>query len=140
MIIRPYHLSDRESLVRLWHDCGLVFAHNDPYRDIDRKLAVNPDWLLIGELNGNVIASCMVGYDGHRGWLNYLACAPKHRQNGFARKIVTHAEKILKDAGCPKINIQIRTSNQQIIDFYRQLGFSTDNVVSMGKHLEIDES
>lgn len=138
MIIRPYHVSDRESLVTLWQNCGLVVAHNNPYRDIDRKLAINPDWLLVGELDGEIITSCMVGYDGHRGWLNYLACAPEHRNNGFARQMVAQAEKILGDVGCPKINIQIRTSNQQVIDFYRQLGFSTDDIVSMGKRLEHD--
>ena len=139
MIIRPYHRSDKNSLVALWQNCGLVVAHNDPHRDIDRKLAINPDWLLIGELDGMVIASCMVGYDGHRGWLNYLACAPEYRKNGYARQIVVHAENILRKAGCPKINIQIRTDNQQVIDFYHQLGFRKDEVVSMGKRLEHDE-
>lgn len=139
MIIRPFLDNDRDSLVALWQECDLVVAHNDPHKDIDRKLAETPDWLLVGEIEGKIIASCMVGYDGHRGWLNYLACDPEHQKNGYARKIVAYAENILRKAGCPKINIQIRTNNQQVIDFYRQLGFTKDEVVSMGKRLVYDE-
>lgn len=138
MIIRPYHVSDRERLVALWRNCGLVVAHNNPHRDIDRKLAVDPLRLLVGELDDEIIVSCMVGYDGHRGWLNYLACAPAHRKNGFARQMVAHAEQLLRDAGCPKINVQIRSNNRQVIDFYRELGFNADDVLNVGKRLEHD--
>ena len=76
MTIRAYRSADQEQVIQLWVDCGLVVAHNNPARDIQRKLAVDPEGFLVGELDGRVVASCMVGYEGHRGWINYLAVAP----------------------------------------------------------------
>jgi ribosomal protein S18 acetylase RimI-like enzyme len=76
---------------------------------------------------------------GHRGWLNYLAVAPEHRRQGLARAIVSEAERLLKEAGCPKINLQVRTSNAEVIEFYRRLGYAVDEVVSLGKRLEPDD-
>ena len=72
MIIRPYQNSDKASVIQLWTDCGLTTPHNDPNRDIDLKLAVNPEWFLIGEIDHEIVASCMAGYEGHRGWINYF--------------------------------------------------------------------
>ncbi|HQT26951.1 MAG TPA: GNAT family N-acetyltransferase, partial [Burkholderiales bacterium] len=77
--------------------------------------------------------------EGHRGWLNYLAVDPGHRRQGHARSMIEEAEKLLKEAGCPKISLQIRASNQGVVDFYRHLGYSVDDVVSMGKRLEHDD-
>ncbi|EDY81613.1 acetyltransferase, GNAT family [Verrucomicrobiia bacterium DG1235] len=109
--------------------------HNNPDRDIQRKLAVTPDWLLVGFLESQLIASCMIGYDGHRGWINYLAVAPAHQRKGYAHQIMTHAESLLKAAGCPKLNLQIRSNNQQVIAFYQKLGYTADPVTSLGKRL-----
>ena len=81
----------------------------------------------------------MAGYEGHRGWLNYLAVDPKHQQHGLARAIVMEAERLLRKAGCPKINLHIRTSNYGVVEFYQRLGYSMDDVVSMGKRLEHDD-
>jgi len=117
----------------------LVVPHNNPFRDIERKLRVNPEWFLVGELEGKVIASCMIGYDGHRGWINYLAVSPLLQKKGYGREIMKRAEKILIDAGCPKVNLQIRTTNQKAIEFYKSIGFKIDDVMSMGKRLEPDE-
>lgn len=138
MHIRPYHPTDKDSVIALWHACGLIRAWNDPDKDIQRKLQVQPDMFLIGVLEGSVIASVMAGYDGHRGWLNYLAVAPEHQRCGHAANIVAEAEHLSYAAGCPKINLQIRSSNQAVIDFYRRIGYSGDDVVSMGKRLEHD--
>jgi ribosomal protein S18 acetylase RimI-like enzyme len=126
-------------VIQLWRDCGLVVPHNNPFRDIERKLRVNPEWFLLGELEGKVIASCMIGYDGHRGWINYLAVSPLLQKKGYGREIMKRAEKILIDAGCPKVNLQIRTTNQKAIEFYKSIGFKIDDVMSMGKRLEPDE-
>ncbi len=81
----------------------------------------------------------MAGYEGHRGWLNYLAVDPEYQRQGLARSMVTEAERLLREAGCPKINLQVRASNQGVVEFYRRLGYSTDDVVSMGKRLERDD-
>ena len=106
--------------------------------DIERKLRVRPEWFLVGILDGEIVATVMAGYEGHRGWLSYLAVTPEFQRRGFARTIVVEAERLLLEAGCPKINLQIRTSNHGVIEFYRRLGYSVDDVVSMGKRLEHD--
>jgi len=139
MHIRPFQTGDQEAVVSLWRQCDLVRPWNDPGKDIRRKLQVRSEWFLVGELNRKIIACVMVGYEGHRGWLNYLAVAPEHRRCGYARAIVAEAERLLRQAGCPKINLQIRTSNHGVLEFYRKLGYSVDDVVSMGKRLEHDE-
>ena len=139
MQIRPYQPQDENAVVALWKQCDLIRAWNDPRKDIQRKLAVRPDLFLVGVLHGEIIACVMAGYEGHRGWLNYLAVAPQHRRHGYARALVTEAERLLRGAGCPKINLQIRTSNGDVIEFYRRLGYSVDDVVSMGKRLERDD-
>jgi len=138
MHIRPFQLSDQEAVVSLWRRSDLVRPWNDPAKDIQRKLVVRPDLFLVGELDGEIIASVMAGYEGHRGWLNYLAVAPEHQRRGYARAIVEEAERLLRQAGCPKINLQVRTSNRGVIEFYRRVGYSVDEVVSMGKRLEHD--
>lgn len=138
MHIRPYQPTDKASVIALWQRCGLIRAWNDPEKDIQRKLRVRPDMFLVGVVDGSVIASVMAGYEGHRGWLNYLAVAPEHQRRGHAVKIIAEAELLLRAAGCPKINLQIRSSNHGVIEFYRRLGYSVDDVVSMGKRLEHD--
>jgi ribosomal protein S18 acetylase RimI-like enzyme len=93
----------------------------------------------VGVLDGQIIATVMAGYEGHRGWLNYLGVDPKFQRHGFARAIVQEAERLLREAGCPKINLQVRTSNKDVIEFYRRVGYSIDDVTSMGKRLEQDD-
>jgi ribosomal protein S18 acetylase RimI-like enzyme len=139
MQIRAFQSEDEEAVVSLWRRCDLVRPWNDPHKDIRRKLEVKPGWFLVGMLDRRIVACVMAGYEGHRGWLNYLAVEPEHQRHGLARAIVTEAERLLREAGCPKINLQIRTSNQGIIEFYRRLGYATDDVVSMGKRLEHDD-
>ena len=139
-IIRQYHAGDREDVIKLWSQCGLIAPQNNPKRDIERKLKVNPGWFLVGRLDDEIIATCMVGYEGHRGWINYLAIAPQYRRQSFATQMMQEAEGILKDAGCPKINLQVRSSNKSVIAFYKAIGFKKDDVVSMGKRLEPDDT
>ena len=136
--IRPFQSADEKAVVALWRQCDLVRPWNDPHKDIARKLRVQPDLFLVGVLDGRIVASVMAGYEGHRGWLNYLAVAPEFQRRGLARALVTEAERLLREAGCPKINLQVRTSNTGVIEFYCRLGYSVDNVVSMGKRLEQD--
>ncbi len=138
MKIRPYQSGDEKKVIQLWIDCGLVVPQNNPLRDIERKLKVNPEWFLVGEFNGEIIASCMAGYDGHRGWINYLAVSKPFQRKGHAKKILKKAEKLLIEAGCPKVNLQIRTTNQKTIEFYKHTGYKDDDVVSMGKRFERD--
>ena len=120
-------------------NCGLIVAQNNPRRDSERKLTVPPERFLVGEQNGEIVATCMAVYEGHLGWINYLAVSPKWQHKGLANKVMSHAEKLLTGLGCPKINRQVRSSDTKMIDFYKSLGFSDDNVLSMGKRLEDDK-
>ena len=137
--IRPFQTADEAAVIQLWKDCALVKAWNDPAKDIQRKLAVQPHMFLVGCTDDRVIATVMAGYEGHRGWINYLAVHPDTRRMGLGRQMMAAAEKYLRDAGCPKINLQVRTSNCHVIAFYKAIGFKSDDVVSLGKRLENDD-
>lgn len=136
--IRPFQPADADRVVALWKACGLFRSWNDPHKDIARKLRVNPEWFLVAEHGGRVVASVMVGYEGHRGWINYLAVEPAFQRRGTGRALMTEAERVLRAAGCPKISLQVRRTNPEVIAFYEKLGFAQDDVVSLGKRLEHD--
>jgi ribosomal protein S18 acetylase RimI-like enzyme len=138
MHIRPFRPAGEAAVIALWEICGLVVPQNNPAADIARKLRVNPEWFLVGEVDGTVVATCMAGYEGHRGWINYLAVYPDYRRQGLAREMMEHAERLLREAGCPKINLLVRKTNTAVIAFYEELGFSVDEVVSLGKRLQQD--
>ena len=93
---------------------------------------------LVGELDGTVMASAMFGYDGHRGWLNYLAVSPEHRGRRYGAQLMAHGEAFLRDMGCPKLNLQVRKGNAEVLKFYAKLGYGDDEVVSLGKRLISD--
>lgn len=138
MDIRPFITTDRTAVIELWHRCGLTRPWNDPAKDIDRKLDVQAEMFLVGSVDGRLVGSVMAGYDGHRGWINYLAVCPSVRDRGYGRKLMEHVENLLYDRGCPKINLQIRTGNEAAAAFYRRMGYDLDDVVSMGKRLHPD--
>ena len=108
---------------------------NDPLADIQRKLDDSPELFLVGTLDSQLIATVMAGYEGHRGCINYLAVAPHLQKHGYGRQLMAHVERLLRERGCPKVNLLVRTTNQSVIAFYERLGFSCDEVVSMGKRL-----
>jgi ribosomal protein S18 acetylase RimI-like enzyme len=141
MKIRPYESGDESAVIALWSECGLTRAWNDPKKDIARKLTVQPEWFLVGvddatgEGGDKLIASAMFGYDGHRGWVNYLAVSPTWQRRGYARQMMALGEALLIAAGCPKLNLQLRTSNADALNFYEHIGYSRDDTVSMGKRL-----
>lgn len=135
MRIRAFRPADEPALIELWQACGLTRAWNDPRKDIARKLAVQPELFLVGELDGALVASVMAGYEGHRGWVNYLAVSPAHRKRGFGRLLMQHVERLLLERGCPKLNLQVRNANAEALAFYRRLGYVQDESVSLGKRL-----
>ena len=152
MEIRTFVAEDTEALVALWRAAGLVHPVNDPHRDIERKVADSPWGLLVavdgpfGSAGGNdltdataIVGSVMVGYDGHRGWINYLATHPDHRRRGIARALMDAARTLLAERGCPKINLQVRAGNTDAVAFYETLGYADDGVTSFGLRLIDDE-
>lgn len=138
MKIRPYSSSDESAVIALWESCGLVRPQNDPRKDIARKLRVNPEWFLVAETDGAVVGAVMAGYEGHRGWINYLAVSPAERKKGVGRALMQEAERVLRAAGCPKINLQVRPDNPAVIAFYERIGFTVEGAISLGRRLVVD--
>lgn len=139
MLIRPFKPHDEPAVIALWHTCALTRPWNNPSLDIARKLAVNPELFLVGEHDGLIIASAMFGYEGHRGWVNYLAVDPSHQRKGYATQLMQHGEQLLRAADCPKLNLQVRSTNANTLAFYESLGYKDDEVISLGKRLISDE-
>lgn len=139
LCIRVFRAEDEAAIIELWDACGLVRPQNDPRKDIARKMRVTPELFLVAERGGKVIGSCMAGYEGHRGWINYLAVSPNVQRQGVARQLMSQAEDLLRARGCPKINLQVRTDNTEVIAFYKSIGFAQDPVLSFGKRLEKDD-
>ncbi len=138
MDVRAFREPDTPALIALWQACELTRAWNDPAKDITRKLGVQPELFLVGEVAGRLMASAMVGYDGHRGWINYLAVHPDFRRQGHGEVLMQLAEQALLAMGCPKLNLQVRGNNVQALSFYRALGYPQDDVISLGKRLVAD--
>lgn len=136
--IRSYLIEDRDQLISLWDACGLIVPQNDALKDIERKLDVDPDLFLVGLLDQEIVATVMGGYEGHRGWINYLAVKPSERRKGYGQQIMMAVEARIKKRGCPKINLQVRAKNQDAIAFYAALGYDIDDVVGLGKRLKND--
>ncbi len=140
MLIRPFSEEDTDAAVTLWTDCSLVRPWNDPRADIARKLTEQPELFLVGEIERRIVGTAMAGYDGHRGWVHYLAVDPTLHRTGLGRQLMSEVERLLKERGCPKLNLQVRSDNLQVLAFYRGLGYGEDQVVSLGKRLILDES
>lgn len=136
IFVRPYRSEDLEQVLALWRACDLVVPWNDPENDIETKQSFQPDLFFVGLSDGKICATVMAGFEGHRGWINYLAVSPGMRFRGIGRRMMEEAEKRLNALGCPKINLQIRSSNTDVIAFYKRIGFSVDDVLSMGKRLK----
>jgi ribosomal protein S18 acetylase RimI-like enzyme len=145
--IRPFRTEDTDAVVALWESCGLVRPWNDPRRDIARKLTVQPELFLVAEpgtgaddtgtddTGAGIVAAGMAGFDGHRGWVNYLAVLPELQGSGLGRALMAEFERLLTDLGCPKVNLQVRAGNEQVLGFYASLGYADDQTVSLGKRL-----
>jgi ribosomal protein S18 acetylase RimI-like enzyme len=135
MEIRPFREADEAQVVALWRACGLTRPWNDPHKDIARKLQVQRELFLVAEEGGAIVASVMAGYEGHRGWVNYLAVDAAHRRGGLGARLMRHVEDLLLARGCPKLSLLVRTSNADVLAFYRALGYAQDDAIPLGKRL-----
>lgn len=138
MQIRSYQQTDEASVIALWQECELTRPWNNPKEDIKRKLTTQPDLFLVGVEGDALVATAMVGFDGNRGWVHYLGVLPSHQRLAYGKAMMDEAEKLLAARGCPKINLQVRSTNAAVIDFYQKLGYQIDDVISMGKRLIAD--
>ena len=138
VLVRVFKETDEARVIELWTFAGLVRPWNNPKKDIARKLKLQRELFLVAELQGVLVGTVMAGYEGHRGWVNYLAVDIGQRRRGIGTALMRDAERRLRLLGCPKINLQVRRENADVQAFYAALGFKADEAVSMGKRLEED--
>jgi ribosomal protein S18 acetylase RimI-like enzyme len=139
MLIRAYQEEDRSGVINVWRESEISRPWNDPDKDIDRKVATDPEGFFVASAKGQIIGTVMAGYDGHRGWIQYLAVDPSKQRSGVGKALLDAAIDLLKSRGCPKVNLQVRRSNTGVIRFYEKAGFVEDDVLSMGLRLVDDE-
>jgi ribosomal protein S18 acetylase RimI-like enzyme len=137
--IRPFQPIDEDETIALWRACDLTRPWNDPKKDIARKLRVQPELFLVAIVDGRLVGSVMAGYDGHRGWMYYLGVAPAFRSRGIGRALVGEVENRLRQMGCPKVQLMVRSENVAASGFYQRLAYRRDDLVNLGKRLEVDE-
>lgn len=142
ILIRDFQPGDTEAVIALWGECGLTRPWNDPNKDIDRKMTdLNGAFWVACEDNaeGQIVGAVMVGYDGHRGSINYLAVAPSHQRTGLGALIMKNAEEFLIEKGCPKVSFCVRRDNHGVMSFYDRLGYEVDEILFLGKRLISDD-
>ena len=139
--IRPYLESDEAGVAGLWRE---VFpdspSWNHPETDIQRKLRVQRELFLVATIDSRLVGTAMAGFDGHRGWVYYVAVSPNHRRQAIGSNLMSAVEEKLAAVGCPKLNLQVRASNDEVVAFYKRLGYETEERVSMGKRLADGEA
>ena len=139
LVIRSFEPADEAAVVALWRAAGLTRPWNDPHADIRRKQAVQPELFLVGEVDREIVATAMAGYDGHRGSVYYLAVSPAHQRCGYGRAVMAEIERRLEAMGCPKLNLMVRHDNRAALGFYERLGYDEAAVVTLGKRFIVDE-
>ena len=128
--------SDVDDVIALWDACGLMRPWNDPAADFRLALANETSAILLAQIEGALVASVMTGFDGHRGWVYYLAVAPDFRKHGLGTKMMAAAEQWLRERNAPKIQLMVRDGNEAAIGFYKALGYDVQPVVTIGRRLD----
>lgn len=137
--LRDFDVKDTEAVVQLWQRCGLTRPWNDPHKDIARKTKSGNGAFWVGVIDDQVMASIMIGYDGHRGSINYLAIDPDYAGRSLGRYIMEKAEVFLLDLDCPKVAFCVRRENDAVLAFYDKLDYGIDDVYALGKRLIPDD-
>lgn len=133
MNIRTATLEDISLIINLWDETQLTRPWNNPKDDITRALLTPTSTLLIAEIDNQLMGTVMTGYDGHRGWIYYLAIDPHFQRQGFGKQLVEAAELWLKFQGAPKVLLMVRKSNEEVLNFYTSIGYEDGEVIVLGK-------
>jgi len=136
ILFRAATPQDRAEVTKLWAVCGLTRPWNDPVADFDFALSGPESTILIGTFDDHLIASAMVGHDGHRGCVYYVSVHPDHQGKGLGEQLMGEAESWLKDRGVPKMNLIVRSGNDQVIGFYESIGYMVEPNTQMTKRLD----
>jgi ribosomal protein S18 acetylase RimI-like enzyme len=134
--IAPIEDADVADVVALWQACGLTRPWNDPDADIALARRRPNSTVLIGRDAGAIVATAMVGHDGHRGWVYYVAVDPNRRAQGLGRSIMNAAEDWLRQAGIAKLQLLVRRSNARAGAFYQSLGYAEAETIVFAKWLD----
>jgi ribosomal protein S18 acetylase RimI-like enzyme len=135
--IRVFSESDRAVVRDLWLEAfGRPAPHNDYDKIINEKQTEQPELFFVAELNGLLVGTAMCGWDGHRGWVYSVATRKSARRSGIGRALMERVEKELAARGCPKLNLQVRAGNEEVVAFYETLGYSVEHRISMAKLLK----
>ena len=138
LVFRDFDLADAALVIELWQECGLTRPWNDPLEDIERKLTDRNGAFWVVCHGSAVIASVMIGYDGHRGTINYLAIEPTFQRSGVGAELMRRAEAFLVSIGCPKVSFCVRKDNRAVLSFYTGLGYAAEDIHFLGKRLILD--
>lgn len=138
MVIEPVDRRRAAEVIALWQEAGLTRPWNDPGADLERALDSPSSAVLAGLEDGRVVATAMVGHDGHRGWVYYLAVRAGARRSGLGRELMRACEGWLRECGIPKLNLMVRGDNAEAIGFYDALGYGRDDVVVLSRRLDGD--
>lgn len=123
-------------VIELWRTCDLTRLWNDPVSDFTKAVENSTSDILLLTISDTLIATIMVGFDGHRGWVYYLAVHPDHRRRGLGKRMMEAAEDWLRERGAPKIQLMVRSDNADVIAFYEALGLERQDVVTLGRRLD----
>jgi ribosomal protein S18 acetylase RimI-like enzyme len=132
----PASAGDRDDVIDLWTRCGLTVPHNPPAGDFELALGKPGSDILVTRQDNRIIGTVMVGHDGHRGWIYYLAVDPGYRHQGLGERLVRAAESWIQDRGVRKIQLMVRSSNRGVLDFYRAIGYDQSDVTVMQRWLD----
>ncbi|WP_189438355.1 GNAT family acetyltransferase [Pseudovibrio japonicus] len=136
MICREMRLSDQDAVIALWKAAGVYREWNDPVRDIEKALEGAHSTILVGELDGAIVASIMCGEDGHRGWFYYVSTHPEHQGKGLGKAISKAAEDWLRARGIWKVQLLVRSDNTQATSFYEAQGYKDTRSVCFQKVID----
>lgn len=139
MHIRQYMSGDEGAVVALWQTCGLTRPWNNPKADIERKVRDGSELFLVGTIDESIVATAMGGYDGHRGWVYYLAVTPDLQKQGMGKQMMKALEEKLTGIGCPKIDLMVRGTNSGVVEFYKSIGYIVEDTILMSRRLIEDE-
>lgn len=129
-------LDAADAAIALWQACGLTRPWNDPYSDFRRAVEGESSVVLGTYDGGELIGTAMVGVDGHRGWVYYVASAPDRRGQGIGRALMAAAEHWVEDRGMPKTQLMVRRANTAVVDFYSALGYEEQDCVVLGRRFD----
>jgi ribosomal protein S18 acetylase RimI-like enzyme len=136
LAIKEIAESDVEAVIALWRRCGLTRPWNDPAADIALARRNANSTILVGRATGAIVASAMVGHDGHRGWVYYVAVDPDRQKQGLGRAIMSAAEQWLRAAGLPKLQLLVRRENAGAGAFYREIGYEEADTIVFAKWID----